>query len=196
MKKSLGPITIIFPAPVMIVGTYDEKGSPNACAASWGGICSSRPPCLAVSLRKATWTFRNIIQRRAFTVSLPPRKRVAEADFFGMVSGRDLDKFTACGLTPEPARTVDAPIVAEFPLIIECRLRHSIVLGLHTQFIGEIVDVCCEEDCLNAQGLPEVGKIDPIAYVPTVRSYYAAGEVLGPGHSLGQVFIPDRGATG
>jgi flavin reductase (DIM6/NTAB) family NADH-FMN oxidoreductase RutF len=189
MKKSIGPQTIVLPAPVLVVGTYDGDGRPNAMTAAWGGICCSRPPCLAVSLRKATYTFGNIIRRRAFTVSIPGRPWVAEADFFGLASGRDTDKFALTGLTPEPALRVDAPIVAEFPLVLECRLLHSIVLGLHTQFIGEIMDVRCEEECLDERGLPLVAKVDPVAYAPAAGRYYASGSDLGGGHEIGRRFM-------
>lgn len=83
MKKSLGAKTLVYPTPVFVVGTYDKAGKPNAMTASWGGICCSQPPCVAVSLRKATYTHGNILARKAFTISIPSEEYVKQADHFG-----------------------------------------------------------------------------------------------------------------
>ena len=95
MIKSLGAKTLIYPAPVLVVGTYDKAGKPNVMTASWGGICCSQPPCVAVSLRNATCSHGNIVDRGAFTVSVPSEKHIKEVDYFGLVSGRSMDKFAA-----------------------------------------------------------------------------------------------------
>ena len=148
MKKSLGAQTLIFPTPTWVVGTYDQQGRPNVMTAAWGGICCSDPPCLAVSLRKATYTYGNLMAQRAFTVSVPAESQVQAADYFGLVSGRDTDKFAATGLTPVRSDLVNAPYVAEFSLVLECRVVQVIELGLHTQFVGRILDVKAEEATL------------------------------------------------
>ena len=120
MKKSLGPQTLVFPTPTWIVGTYDKDDRPNAMTVAWGGICCSDPPCVAVSLRKATYTYGNLVARNAFTISVPSETYVKQADYFGVTSGRDTDKFSATGLTPVRSDLVDAPYIAEFPLVLEC----------------------------------------------------------------------------
>src|ERR1022692_3750204 len=130
MKKSLGAKTLVYPTPVFVVGTYDKAGKPNAMTAAWGGICCSQPPCVAVSLRKATYTHGNIVERRAFTISIPSEAHVSQADYLGLVSGRSVDKFAAAKLTPVKSDLVDAPYVKEFPLVLECRLVQAIELGL------------------------------------------------------------------
>ena len=109
MKKSLGAQTLVFPTPTWIVGTYDKDNRPNAMTAAWGGICCSDPPCIAVSLRKATYTYGSLMERKAFTVSVPSESHVKEADYFGLVSGRDTDKFPATCLAPVRSGLVDAP---------------------------------------------------------------------------------------
>ncbi|MGZ4903138.1 MAG: flavin reductase family protein, partial [Halobacteriota archaeon] len=109
MKKSIGAQHTGFPAPVFVVGTYDLEGKPNVMTAAWGGICCSAPPCVAVSLREATYTYRNILERKAFTISIPSEKYVKEADYFGIASGKHVDKFSATGLTPAKSEIVDAP---------------------------------------------------------------------------------------
>jgi flavin reductase (DIM6/NTAB) family NADH-FMN oxidoreductase RutF len=136
MKTSLGADTLIYPTPIWVVGTYDKQGKPNIMTIAWGGICCSKPPCIAISLRKATYSYGNIVERKAFTVNVPSVAYAKQADFCGMVSGRDVDKFAAAGLTPVRSDLVDAPFVQEFPMILECKLVHTIELGLHTQFVG------------------------------------------------------------
>src|SRR5659263_230402 len=124
MKKSFGAKTLVFPTPVWVVGTYDRVGKPNVMTAAWGGVCCSSPPCVAVSLRKATYTYGNIVERKAFTISVPSEGYAREVDYIGMVSGKNVDKFVAAKLTPVRSSLVDAPYIGEFPLVIECRLLH------------------------------------------------------------------------
>ena len=88
MKKSFGANTLIFPAPVWCVGSYDKNGNPNIMTIAFGGICCSKPPCVTISLRKATYTYGNIMERGAYTLSVPSEAYVKEADYFGIVSGR------------------------------------------------------------------------------------------------------------
>ena len=186
MKKSLGARTIIYPTPVLVVGTYDDEGKPNVMTASWTGICCSRPPALTVSIREATHTFGNIMHRKAFTASIPSEDYVKQVDYFGIASGKREDKFAAAGLTPVRSEVVDAPYVGEFPFVLECRLLHSVEIGSHTQFIGEILDIKVEETVLSEEGLPEIKKVRPFLYVPESRSYYGIGEYLGKAFSSGK----------
>ena len=191
MKKSLGAKTILYPTPVFIVGTYDKEGKPNVMTAAWGGIACSVPPCVAVSLRKPTYSYGSIVEQKAFTISLPSEDYVKEADYFGMVSGRDEDKFAATGLTPVRSELVNAPYVEEFPFVVECKLLHTFELGLHTQFIGEIMDVKVDESLLGEDKLPAIEKIKPILFAPENQAYHGAGEYLGKAFSVGRE-IPKR----
>ena len=186
MKKSLGAKTILYPTPVLIVGTYDARGKANGMAAAWGGICCSVPPCIYVSLRKATYSYGNIVARKAFTVSIPSQAHAVEADYFGLVSGRDGDKFAATGLTPVRSELVDAPYVAEFPLVIECKLLHTLEIGLHTEFVGEVLDVKADESVLGENGAPDIARIQPLIFAPGNRAYYGVGEYVGKAFSIGQ----------
>ncbi len=189
MKRSLGARTAAYPAPVFIVGTYSQQGDPNVMAVAWGGICCSEPPCVAISVRKATLTYGNLLQRRAFTISIPSVDHVEMADFFGIASGRDVDKLAAVGLTPVRSQLTDAPYVEEFPVILECKVVHVAELGLHTQFVGEILDVKVDEACLDADGKPRVSLIRPFSWAPVENHYYATGERLGRGFTVGKVFV-------
>jgi flavin reductase (DIM6/NTAB) family NADH-FMN oxidoreductase RutF len=186
MKKSLGAQTLVFPTPTWIVGTYDKDGKPNGMTAAWGGICCSDPPCVAVSLRKATYSYGNLVARNAFTVSVPGESHVKEADYFGLASGRDTDKFSKTGLTPVRSELVDAPYVEEFPMVLECEVMRVYELGLHIQFVGRILDVKVEEAALGATGTADIEKVKPIIFAPGNQTYYGVGGALGRAFAVGR----------
>lgn len=186
MKKSVGAKTLLYPTPVLMVGTYDQAGKPNLMNAAWGGICCSQPPCVAVSLRKATYSHACIVDRKAFTVGIACEGRMVEADYVGIASGRDVDKFAVAGLTPVRSELVDAPYAAEFPVVLECRLLHIVEIGLHTQFVGEIIDVKADVDVLGEDGLPDIMKIKPLMYDTSHRGYHGVGPLLGRAFTVGK----------
>ena len=140
----------------------------------------------AYRLRKATFSYGNIRERKAFTVSIPTESQVKEADYIGIVSGREENKFDGTGLTPARSSIVDAPYVAECPIVLECRLLHTLEIGLHTQFIGEILDVKADEAVLDGEGTPDVEKIRPILFSPGTRTYHGLGKFLGTAFSVGR----------
>jgi flavin reductase (DIM6/NTAB) family NADH-FMN oxidoreductase RutF len=186
MKESLGAKTILYPTPVLAVGTYDREGRPNVMISAWGGICCSSPPCVAISLRQATYTYENLMASGAFTVSIPSESQIRLADYCGTVSGRSVDKFAQTGLTPVPSELVKAPYVKEFPLVLECKVIRTIEIGLHTQFIGEVLDVKVDEEYLSSSGQPDVERIRPFWFAPTTSAYYGLGAYLGQAFSIGK----------
>jgi flavin reductase (DIM6/NTAB) family NADH-FMN oxidoreductase RutF len=186
MKKSLGAKTIAYPTPAWVVGSYDREGKANGATIAWGGICCSDPPCVAISFRKATYSYHNIVERQAYTINIASEAHVKDVDFFGMASGRDTDKFAACGLTAVRSDLVDAPYVQEFPLILECKVIHTIEIGLHTQFIGQIMDVKADEAVLGEKGAPDLMKLKPIVFGPEIRAYHGVGAYLGKAFSIGR----------
>jgi len=186
MKKSLGPKTILYPTPVLVVGTYDAHGRPNAMVASWGGICCSQPPCINISLRKATYSYACIVERKAFTVGIPDQEHIRQADYLGITSGRDTNKIAIAGLTAVRSDLVDAPYISEFPISLECRLVHSADLGLHTLFVGEVLDVKIDPEALTPDGNVDIRKINPFLFAPDTREYYGVGEFLGNAFSVGR----------
>lgn len=160
------------------MGTYDADGRPNMMTVAWGGICCSRPPCIYVSLREATYSHGNILSRRAYTVSIPGEEYWREADYTGIASGRDTDKFEDTALTPARSAVVDAPYVDEYPLVLECRLKETVDLGLHTMFVGEIIDVKADQDVLT-DDRPDLQKIKPILFGSGDRGYHSVGPRIG-----------------
>lgn len=192
MKKSLGPKTFAYPLPVWLIGTYDKADKPNIMAASWAGICCSEPPCVSISLRKATYTFGNILEHNAFTVSIPSEHQVEQVDYAGIVSGKTVNKFETAGFTPIKSEAVYAPYVAECPVVIECSLLNTVEIGLHTQFIGKILDVKVDVDVINEVGFPDIEKIKPIIFSPGKGSYHAVGAFKGKAFAIGKRLCKDK----
>jgi flavin reductase (DIM6/NTAB) family NADH-FMN oxidoreductase RutF len=191
MKISLPPQTILLPSPVLIIGTYCPDGKPNIMNAAWGGIASSKPPCISVSLREATLTYHNIKQTEAFTVNIPSEKYFKEADLVGIISGREYDKFKETRLTHEKSKLVNAPVVKEFPYALECKLVQQIDLGVHTMFIGEILGIAANEEILNSKQIPDIEKVRPMLWGSFgSMAYYNVGEKLGDAFSVGKELLP------
>jgi flavin reductase (DIM6/NTAB) family NADH-FMN oxidoreductase RutF len=186
MKKNMGPITPLFPSPVVVVGTYDNAGKPNVMTAAWAGICCSEPPCIQVSIRKSRFSHVLITEKRAFTLNIPPEQMAAEADFIGMASGRDRDKFGTTGLTPVKGELVDAPLVGEFPIGMECRLLKVVELGSHDLFVGEVLATWVDEEKLNEQGKPDPLKVRPLFLMPVEGNYYGVGSRIARSFEAGK----------
>lgn len=190
MKVSIQPRPILLPSPVLIVGTYNSDGKPNMMNAAWGGIVSSNPPHISVSLREATLSYHNIKQTEAFTVNIPSEKFIVEADFVGIVSGRDHDKFIETNLTPEKSKLVNAPIVKEFPYSLECKLVKHVQLGSHTMFVGEIVGIQADSEILTPNNLPDIEKVRPMLWGSFGNNaYYNVGAKLGNAFSVGNELL-------
>jgi len=189
MKKSVGNREKLFPCPVWVIGTYDTEGKPNLMTVAWGGIVSSKPASVCISIREATHSYGSIVERRAFTVNVPRADQTREADFAGIASGRDTDKFAASGLTPIRAEHVDAPLIDEFPISIECELTHTVPIGLHTLFVGEIRDVKADESILDEKDRPLIAKVKPPIWAPAELAYYSTGEFIGAGLAIGKDLV-------
>jgi flavin reductase (DIM6/NTAB) family NADH-FMN oxidoreductase RutF len=185
MKKSLGAKTLVYPTPVLVVCTYDNEGNPNAMTAAWGGICCSSPPCVAISLRKATYSYSNLMLKKAFTINIPSENYVKEADYFGIASRNKEDKFAKTGLSAVKSDIVDAPYIREFPVNLECKVIQIIELGLHTQFIGEVMDAKIDETIQEKVDQPIIEQIKPLIFAPDSRNYYAVGNQIAQAFSIG-----------
>lgn len=186
-KRSLGALPLIYPLPAVLVCVYDAKGKANVMTAAWTGICCSEPLSLGVSVQPVRWTHDALLARKAFTVGIPSESMLEATDFVGMASGRRYDKFAMAGITPVPSEIVDAPYVAECPVVLECQLSRSISLGSHTLMIGTILDVKADEDCLAADGShPDISKVAPLVFDSGSRSYFSLGKPVGKAFSAGK----------
>lgn len=182
MRKNFGAKTWLYPMPVLIVGTYDENGNPNAMNAAWGGIYDTNQVmvCLADDHR----TTENIKKTGAFTVSFATAKTVVPCDYVGIVSANDVpDKFARAGFHAIRSEYVNAPIIGELPMTVECKLLKFNEDGI---CIGEIVNISADESILDENGKVNAKKLDPIIYDCVTHAYWNLGEKVGQAFSDGK----------
>ena len=182
MRKNFGAKTWLYPMPVLIIGTYDENGTPNAMNAAWGGIYDTNQ--VMVCLADDHKTTENIKMTGAFTVSFATSKTVAPCDYVGIVSANDVpDKFAKAGFHATKSEYVSAPIIEELPMTVECKLIKFNEDGI---CIGEIVNVSAEESVLDEKGRIDAGLFRPIAYDSVTHAYWGFGERVGKAFSDGK----------
>jgi len=182
MRKNFGAKPCVYPMPVFIISTYDENGVPNAMNAAWGGIAEENR--ISICLDQTHKTTANIVKKKAFVVSMATEDRVAECDYVGIVSGNDVpDKFERAGFHAVKSTKVDAPLIKELPMAMECEL---ISYDEKTcAMFGRIVNVCADESVLT-DGKIDPKKLNPITYDPVNHRYYALGEAVGNAFSDGK----------
>ncbi len=182
MRKNFGAKTWLYPMPVLIVGTYDENGTPDAMNAAWGGIYENNQ--VMVSLADDHKTTDNIRKNGAFTVSFATAETVVPCDYVGIVSANDVpDKFEKAGFHAVKSEIINAPIIEELPMTVECRLLRFNEDGI---CIGEIVNVSADESILDENGKIDVKKLDPVLFDPVTFAYLSVGEKVGQAFSDGR----------
>ena len=183
MRKNFGAKAILYPMPVFIIGSYGEDGTPDAMNAAWGGI--SEDTQISVCVSAGHKTTKNILKRKAFTVSIADAQNTAEADFVGIVSGNnEPDKLKKTGWTAEKSEFVDAPLFRELPMALECRLISYDEKDC--RLLGEIVNVCADEKILGSDGQIDLEKFSPITYDPVHHTYRKLGEITGKAFEEGK----------
>ena len=176
MRKNFGPKPLLYPQPVFIIATYGEDGTPNAMNAAWGGISEENQITICTSAGHKTTA--NILSRKAFTVSMATADYVTACDYVGIVSGNKVpDKFARAGFHASKSEFVDAPLIEELPMAVECKL---ISYNPETCcLIGEIVNVSADESVLNETGKVDPRKLKPITFDPMNNAYLVLGEKVG-----------------
>jgi len=174
MRKNFGAKPMLYPMPVFIIGTYNPDGTPNAMNAAWGGMADTQLISICLGEHRTT---RNIFERKAFTVSMADAENVVPADYVGIVSGETVaDKVAKAGWHTTRSEFVDAPLIDELPMALECEfVSYDEDSGL---LIGKIVNVCAEERILT-DGVIDLTKFRPITYDPCGHGYYTLGEKVG-----------------
>ena len=182
MRKNLKTKALIYPLPVLIIGTYDEDGTPNAMNAAWGTVCDTAQ--VAISLSAHHKTVQNLLKTKVFTVGIADGKNVAAADYVGLVSANDVpDKLSKTGWKIVKSELVNAPVIEDLPLVLECKL---VSYDTETEIcIGEVVNVSADESVLDENGQIDVKKVNPLCYASGVREYYTLGEKVGKAFSDG-----------
>ena len=182
MRKNFGAKTWLYPMPVLIVGTYDQNGTPNAMNAAWGGIYDTSQ--VMVCLADDHKTTENIKAMGAFTVSFATRKTVVPCDYVGIVSANDRpDKFAKAGFSATRSAHVNAPIINELPMCVECKLLKFNEDGI---CIGQIVNVSADESILDENGKVDAKALDPVVYDSVTHAYWNLGEKVGQAFSDGK----------
>ena len=177
MRKNIKTTESIFPMPVLMVATYNEDGTIDVMNAAWGTMLERDHVIL--NLTETHKTVKNIKERKAFTVSIADAKHVVEADYFGVVSGNNTkDKFANTKLTSTKSENVDAPIINEFPICMECEFIEYQDAQYGCGVVGKIVNVTADENVMNGDNV-DISLVDAIAFDPYTHGYYRVKERVG-----------------
>ena len=182
MKKSFGKQTFMYPMPVLIIATYDENGNPNAMNAAWGGIHDTNQ--IGICIDKSHKTTANLLLKKAFTVSMADAAHVTACDYVGIASGNDEpDKIKKAGFTVSKAENIDAPVINELLMTLECKVvKHE---EGSEYWVAEIVNVSADESILT-DGKIDPSKLQPITYDPVNHNYLKLGDIAGKAFSEGK----------
>ena len=176
MRKNFGAQPWIYPQPVLMIATYDKDGVPDIMNAAWGGISGEHQ--ISICLSPSHKTTENILARKAFTVSMADVAHMTACDYVGLVSGKKVpDKLEKAGFHPEQSQFVDAPVIRELPMCLECRLiRYDTETGI---LVGDIVNISAEERILDGKGKIDPDKLVPLTFDPIQHTYRALGPIVG-----------------
>ena len=182
MRKNFGAKAMCYPMPVFIIGTYNTDGTPNAMNAAWGGI--SEETEITICVDDSHKTAENLLARKAFTVSMATVSQMVACDYVGIVSGnKEPEKFAKAGFHATKSEFVDAPLIDELPMALECEM---ISYDVETcRLVGRIVNVCADESVLGDNGKVDVQKLQPITYDPVNHQYLVLGESVGRAFQAG-----------
>ena len=185
MKRNLGKIPAVYPMPVLMVAAYDEKGTVNVMNAAWGMICDMDK--IALFIDEDHKTTQNIRETGAFTVSIADRDHMDVADFFGIATGNKMyDKFAKTGYHAEKSEFVNAPVIEEFPLCMECELAEVVTTENLHAVVGRIVNVCADEKVIDEKGKVDPAKLDALVFDQFRSGYYVANEKVGQAWNAGK----------
>lgn len=189
MKKDLGVKPFVFPMPVLMISTYGENDKVDVMNMAWGGICAGN--MVALNIDEDHKTAKNIKERKAFTLSIADIDHLEEADYFGIASGNDVDdKFEVTGMHAIKSQYVDAPIVEEFPLTLECEVADIQRYGEDGfRVVGEIKNVIVDEEVLDEHGNVDPTKLNAFVFDQFQNGYYAIGEKVGQAWVSGNKFM-------
>lgn len=176
-KQLWKPGNMLYPLPVVMVSVADKEGRNNIITIAWAGTICSNPPMVSISVRPERYSYNMLKETGEFVINLTTKDLTYATDYCGVKSGRDVDKFKEMGLTALPGKEVKAPLIAESPVNIECKVTQVIPLGSHDMFLAEVVAVHVDEKYMDEKGKFHLDKAEPIAY--SHGDYLATGELLG-----------------
>lgn len=167
----------LFPTPVVLVTTIDTDGKPNIVTLAWAGVLCSNPFLISIAIRPSRYSHALLEKTPELTINLPTEEILGATDYCGTVSGRDVDKFTACGLTPVQADEIGAPLIKECPINLECRVTDKLALGTHDVFVSRVVKAHFDDGLVDGAGKIDFGRIKAFAYLD--KDYRVLAEKIG-----------------
>lgn len=176
-KQVWKPGNMLYPVPAVIVTVQDGEGKSNIITIAWTGTVCTNPPMLYISVRPERYSYHMLEETGEFVVNMTTKKLAKAADYCGVRSGRDVDKWKETGLTPEKAQAVSVPLIAESPVNIECRVKEVLELGSHHMFLAEVLAVDVDESLLDMGGRLALEKAEPVVY--SHGEYYGLSELMG-----------------
>jgi flavin reductase (DIM6/NTAB) family NADH-FMN oxidoreductase RutF len=180
MKKvNIAPNRFLMTTPVVLLSCWGRESKPNAITIAWTGVLCSDPPIVYAAIRPSRYTHSLLKVNGDFVINLPPEGLVREVDLCGVVSGREEDKLALCGLTAEPAERVNAPLISECPVNLECRVRNTMPLGAHEVFIADVVGLLVDEDKVVGTDRVADDLFSPIVYATGPRHYHRTERIDG-----------------
>ena len=190
MKKSLKLRAVVSPTPAIVAAAYDENGKADACTLAFYTPTSHKPPCLTIAINATARrkTLKSILRSGAFTIGYPSIEQAAEADYIGIASGYEHDKIAEVGWTVTKAEKVNAPVINELKLVVECKVVNTVTIGSHVQITGEVVNIQADEGILDEHGKYSLEKLKPIIYDEENWRYLAVGEKTADAFKCGLVF--------
>ena len=185
VKIQMGPQTLIYPMPVLLVGAkVDDK--PNFMTVVWCGIANGKPPMISVAIRHNRYTYRGIRQNMAFSVNLPSTDLAKETDYCGLTPGSKVNKADVCKFRVFYGKLESAPLIEQCPINLECTVVQILDLGSHSLIVGRIQETHISEECFTG-GKPDINKIKPLAYTTApAYQYQALGNVIAKAFSIGK----------
>ena len=191
MMKDFGVQPYLYPMPTYMIGTYNEDDTVDVMMMAWGGICAE--DMVALNLEEDHKTVANLKARKAFTLSVPGTDTIKESDFFGIASANKVaDKFARSGLHVEKSSRVDAPIVTEYPLTLECEVVEFQQQPYGLRVLGKIVNVLADEKVLDEKGKIDAAKLNAFAFDQMRNGYYALGELVGKAWNAGAPLMKQK----
>ncbi len=187
MKTKLGPQRILFPLPTVLVVTGTMENA-NIATIAWISILSGKPPTLGISVGTKGFTGEQILKNKEFSVNIATAEIMKETDFCGITSGRDIDKFEKTGLVKMPASEIQAPIIQQCPINLECKLIESKIVGTTNHFVGEILETHIDTDKIkdaNNWGSIDMKDFNPLVYISGAKEYRVLGNKIGDAYKIG-----------
>ena len=186
-KINIKPRALMYPSPAIIVSAYDENGKADACTLAFASMCSHFPPCIMIAINSTAKrkTLKDILEKKEFVLGFPDINQIAETDYLGIVSGYDEDKLEKVSWTTNPSENVDAPIINELKVSVECKVVNIVDVGSHTQITGEIVNIIADEDVVNKEGKISLKNLNPIVYDDVLYDYLEVGDKKNDAFNVG-----------